>query len=234
MADIPIPKPNEHSESSLTRTVGDNKYTNKSSVISESKNKVQLKGGVTKKNPSFGEKIKRSFVKEDVKDIRDYIVFDVVIPSIRNAIFNTIVGAAGQIFGVSVPSNVFRYSNGYNGGSKTRLTPHERQFRDYNSIQRENRTVVPIEQYSRFYVGDYSFAYKEDAESVLEQLMDICDTYGWVSVSKFFELADPDGTISGKNAYTNNNYGWYAIDNATVMFDGSGYVINLPPAKPKR
>ena len=233
MAEIEVPTPNVHTESSLVRGSRENlkKPENDSKKI-EAK---PLKGGITKKNPSFKEKLRRSFVKEDIKDIRDYVIFDVVIPSIRKSIFDTIVGTAAQIFGVSVPRSFGYSSDGrYNGG---RLTPHERQYRDYTSIQRSRQLASEeprLARYDRFYVTDYPFVYKEDADSVLEQLMDICDYQGWVSVSQFFNIADPDGTIAGKNPYTNSNYGWHSIDNASVKFiQDYGYVINLPPARPR-
>ncbi len=229
---IQVPQPNVPNESSLIR----GSRMNQNSLINKSgQEKIEpkkLKGGVVKKTPSLGEKLKRSFIKEDLKDIRDYIIFDMIIPNARRAFFDTIVGTAAQIFGISVPRGGFYRSDGYSPAN-VRLSPHERQYRDFNSISRNASRVVDtrVSGYDRFYVSDYPFTYKEDAESVLEQLMDICDTYGWVSVATFFELSDPTGTIAGKNAYTNNNFGWHNIDGATVKFDGSGYIITLPPAR---
>lgn len=233
---IIVPQPNmgSHVESSLvrdsTKPNGVNNAINKTGI-----KKIQakeLKGGIKKKELTFKEKLKRSFVKEDIHDIRDYIIFDMIIPNARKAFFDTIVGTAAQIFGISVPRG--GYSNGYSPAN-VRLTPHERQYRDYNSISQSrldrgssgNRILT----YDRFYVSDYPFTYKEDAENTLEQLMDICDTYGWVSVAKFFEIADPEGTIEGRNVYTNNDFGWRAIDNARVTETPDGYVIVLPPAR---
>ncbi len=226
---VQIPQPNSHNESSLVR--GGRENVNKSVI--KKNDTSPLKGKVVKRDITFGEKIKRSFVKEDLKDIRDYIIFELVIPNARKAFFDTIVGTAAQIFGVSVPRGI-RYNDGYSPNN-IRLTPHERQYRDYNTIsQNGSRSSTPrLTTYDRFYVNDYIFAYKEDAERVLEQIIDICDTYGWVSVAKFFEFADPEGTIAGRNAYTNNDFGWRNIDNATVRFDGSGYFIDLPPATRK-
>ena len=232
---IPIPQPNTHTESSLVRASTprpiDRENLNKTG--SEKIEPKPLKGGVTKKEPTLGEKLKRSFVKEDLKDIRDYIIFDMIIPNARRAFFDTIVGTAAQIFGISIPRGTFRYSDGYSPAN-ARLTPHERQYRDYNSISRNGNRLVNdnrVVGYDRFYVSDYPFTYKEDAENVLEQLMDICDTYGWVSVATFFEIADPTGTIAGRNAYTNNNFGWSSVDGVSVKFDGNGYILTLPPAK---
>lgn len=233
-ADMHIPTPKINSESSLIRS-----STTSLNNVSEKK-KIEakpLKGKVSKRELSFMEKLKRSFVKEDLKDIRDYVIFDIVIPGIRKGIFDMIVGTAGQIFGVSVPTGAYS-SRGYSP-SNTRLTPHERRYRDYSSISQngtngysqDSRSV----RYDRFTVSDWAFEYKEDADSVLEQLIDICDYEGWVSVRQFFDIADPNGSVEGRNPYTNNNYGWNSLDNVPGprLIQGVGYVLDLPPARPR-
>ena len=232
VGEIEIPKPKINSESSLIRSGSSLNLMNKKET--EEKKAQTLKGGLKKKDVTFGEKIKRSFVKEDLKDIRDYLIFDMIIPNLKEAAFNTLIGTVAQIFGVSAPTRSFRAVSrpGY-GGNIRRLTPHERQYRDYNSIQNQNQIFSSRDNYDRYYVNDFEFDFKEDAESVLEQMMDICDTYGWVSVAKFFEIADPEGTVAGRNAYTNNDFGWRNIDGSTVKFDGSGYIITFPPARPR-
>lgn len=232
-ADMHVPTPKINTESSLIRS-----STNSLNNVSERK-KIEakpLKGKVAKRELSFGEKLKRSFVKEDLKDIRDYVVFDIIIPGIRKGFFDMIVGTAGQIFGVSVPSSVYN-NRGYSNNN-SRLTPHERRYRDYSSIARDNGysggDTRPV-RYDRFTVSDWAFEYKEDADSVLEQLIDICDYEGWVSVGQFFNIADPNGALEGRNPYTNNNYGWNSLDNVPGprLIQGVGYVLDLPPARPR-
>lgn len=239
MAEIQVPTPNSNkgpAESSLIRPSS----IDKASLSGKTREKPKLKGGINKKQPSFGEKLKRSFVKDDIKDVRDYVIFDILIPGIQQGLFNAIVGTASQIFHVPTPR--MPYYGGYSGYGnlgQPRLTPHERKFRDYNSIQpraglqpsASSMSQEPV--YNRFYAQDYPFTYKEDADSVLEQMIDICDADGWVSVAQFFDMADPEGSIAGRNPYTNNNYGWHEITTATVKFAGDGYVITLPPARPR-
>ena len=232
-SEMHIPTPKINSESSLIRS----SRSSLDNVSDRKKIEVKpLKGKVSKREPTFKEKLKRSFVKEDLKDIRDYVIFDIVIPGIRKGIFDMIVGTAGQIFGISVPSNV--YTNRGYSSNNTRLTPHERRYRDYSSISRDassgyssNRNM----RYDRFSVSDWAFEFKEDADSVLEQLIDICDYEGWVSVGQFFNIADPEGTAEGRNPYTNNNYGWHSLDNVPGprLIPGEGYVLDLPPARPR-
>jgi hypothetical protein len=233
MADeVQMPTPQINTESSLVRGARSSLNT-----VNNKTEEAPKKSVITKRELTFREKLKRSFVKEDVADVRDYVIFDIVIPSIRKAFFDTIVGTAAQIFGMSVPTTTYRPTGGYSP-NQGRITPHERQYRDYNSIAVRSvggYSAEPSDRYDRFYVSDWTFPIKEEADRVLTEMMDICDSSGWVTVGKFFELADPGGTAAGRNPYTNYNYGWHSIDNAGVKYiPNVGYIIvNLPPARPR-
>jgi len=67
------------SQSSLTR---------ESSSLSRPKQEkpqvktVDFEGGVTVKKKSFGDKLKETFIKQDLEDVRDYIIWDIVVPTI--------------------------------------------------------------------------------------------------------------------------------------------------------
>lgn len=225
MEKITIPKPNVHTESSLVRPAA-----NQTQKKPEAEKKSLTNSSMVVREPTFKEKLKRSFVREDIKDIRDYVIFDIVLPALRRSLFDTIVGTFGQILGVSIPKASI--STGYNGN---KLSPHERKWRDYSSISSGSSTSGSIERYDRFYAMDFPFALQEDATATLEYLMDVCDTNGWVPVSRFFEFADPNSTIAGRNPYTNENYGWYDINGTTVReVEGYGYVLTLPAPRVKR
>ena len=224
MADqIEIPKPNiNQKENTLVRTPSMNNIkTNRPEKTGKT-----IKGSATKKPLTFGEKLKRAFVKEDAKDIGDYILFDIVIPGVKYALFDTLVGIASQTLGVPI-SEANR--NLRNRTGRPGLGGSDRPFKDYaaqsrlGNRERNSRSL----NYDRFKVTDVVFEYKEDAMSLLEQMNDICDEYGWFSVADFYDKAGiEEGTV-----YTNNNYGWHNVEGATVVFEGSGYIINLPQAR---
>lgn len=227
MAEIEIPQPQEsQKETSLVRTIDSTKNKKQTYIKKtdkpESSGKT-IKGKATKKELSFGEKLKRSFVKEDMKEVRDYIIFDVLIPSAKQSLLDMIIGAVSQTLGI--PTSRSRRSNGYSGTSIA--DTGERPFRNYASSRQTSGRSRDRIRYDRFRVTDIVFEYKEDAMSLLEQMMDICDQYGWFSVFDFYDKAG----ITEGNDYTNRNYGWTNVDGADIVFEGSGYVINLPRAR---
>lgn len=240
-SDMHVPTPQINPEAALVRSARSSLNDRKSS---EEKTKDQNPGAVkreqsaVKREPGFFEKLKRSFVKEDITDIRDYVVFDIVIPGLRKGFFDMIVGTAGQIFGISVPSSTFAGSPWAPNRRTNQLSPHERRYRDYSSIN-STAGYSPVQvtesaQSGRLYPSDWAWVYKEQADDKLTTLMDICDHDGFLTAAKFLEIVDPGSSRDGRNPYTNYNYGWRSIDNATVKFDANyGYYIDgLPPARP--
>lgn len=235
MASIDIPKPNQASPANQPKEVSSEanlvRSPNRSNIQAKGKRPENsgktIKGKATKKELTFGEKLKRSFVKEDIRDVRDYIVFDVLIPNAKRSILDMIIGAASQTLGINVRTN--RGMGGYSDNSIVDMG--NRPFKNYaaarqtNSLRRANDL-----RYDRYRVTDVIFEYKEDALGLLEQMMDICDQYGWFSVFDFYDRAG----ITDGNDYTNRNYGWYNVDGVDVVYDGSGYIINLPQARLKR
>jgi len=225
MSQVEIPKPNNSDKAILVRSKNQKQSLKKAEPTGKT-----IKGRAVKKELTFGEKLKRSFVKEDIKDVGDFVIFDVLIPGIKRSVFDMIVGSISQMLGVPYNyDDIRRRSTGYS--SLSSRTGDDRRYRDYTMARGrrdESRNRDKL-RYDRFRVTDVVFEYKEDAESLLEQMIDICDTYNWFSVFDFYDKA---GIVEG-NDYTNNDYGWHSVDGASIRFDGTGYVIVLPQARMK-
>ena len=70
------------------------------------------------------------------------------------------------------------------------------------------------------------FETRGDAESVIDQLKDILDTYGFVTVADLYEL-------SGMNyKHGDNHYGWIDLKTIRVLRVRNGWVLDLPRALP--
>ncbi len=230
MADIEIPKVVTQSESSLVRAADKNLKNQNANKNGSNVSAVPLKGSVRKKELTFGEKLKNSFVKDDVATIRDYIIFDLVIPNTKRYIFDIVVGSFAQALGIP-----FRGSS-IGTGQSLGYSPHEKKYRDYTSIQVGNNRLQQTkgsDLYNRHRINDVLFTERQDAEAVLEYMIDICDSNNnWLTVAQFYEIVRiPEGVH-----HTNVNYGWTSeqLGKAGIIFDGSGYFINLPQAQARR
>lgn len=229
MADqIPIPSAdNGPSEKPLIRSTEPKKIIR---TDSNNSNSSIVKHRVYTKEPTFKEKLKRSFMKDDLKSVRDYVIFDVLIPNFKRSIFDMAMGALGQTLGIQVPR--------YQGSALSNNNRQSTGYRDYTAIASRSRDPIRERndaRYDRLQVRDIAFESKAEALSILELMTDICDTNYVVSVFTFYEKAG----IRDGNPYTNKNWGWRSLNNVGVAAidipdfpDGVGYIIDFPPAKP--
>ena len=61
---------------------------------------VVKKGQVIQKRPNIFKRTARSMVADDVQNVGDFVVTDILVPALRNLLYDVIVGGAGRpIFG---------------------------------------------------------------------------------------------------------------------------------------
>lgn len=65
-----------------------------------------------------------------------------------------------------------------------------------------------------------------EATEVLEQMEELIEIYGVVSVGDFLDIVDLTGD------YTDNNYGWTNLSRAEPVRIREGWVLKLPKARP--
>lgn len=195
---------------------GSNAKTVKTSeIISEpKKEETEVIAKATLKKKSFGEKIKEVFIGEDIQNVGDYILKEVVVPTIKNTIVDIIQnGISLLIFGESSHKNDRRRNGQYvSYGSYSSGSSRERRRDDRHDSYNSK--------------GDLIFNSRNDAQAVLERMLDICDTYGAVTVGNYYELADVPSN------YQDRKWGWSDLRYVDVrMARGGGYYIDLPDAK---
>jgi len=183
--------------------------------------KVELKGAVVKKRPSFFSKLKETFIADDARDVGDYIVWDIIVPTIRRTIRDVIVGSADRIFlGTSSPNNS---SVLYRERGVTRVrTDYSGKSTNASKIKPAVETNVRRPTRVNFHLNEIVFNNYDDASSVLERLVDYLDTYGKVSVDDYFDL------VGQSSDFTAQDWGWTSLSSATIVNTYGGYFIKLP------
>lgn len=173
-----------------------------------------VNGKVTTKENN-ARKIAGLFVSEDAANVKSYILFDVLIPAVKKALSDIITDGADIIL------------YGESKGRRSRLNGVSyRSYYDDRDRSGRDRERGVRGSTGRFDYDDVIFDTRGDAELVREQMLDILDQYGLITVANMYELA-------GLTApYTANRYGWFNIRTAEVMRVKSGYVLKLPKAMP--
>ena len=151
------------------------------------------------------------FISEDIKNVKSFIVMDVLVPTIKKAILST----------------VDMILNGGNGDYSRRSSSSRVSYRKFYDEPRESRRSLDEGARRRFDYDDIVFENRRVVDEVLEQMSDIIETYGFVTVADLYDIAD---LVAPE---TSNRYGWLSIRNAEVSsVRGGGYVIKLPRAVP--
>lgn len=170
------------------------------------------KGAVTVKKKSELSKLAETFLPDDLSRIKDYILRDVLVPSIKRFISDTV--------------NVMLYNNPRGtGGSSGSQTAYTRYYgndgRDTGSRDYSGGVTVPS-------CSAIKFRDKRDAEAVLAQLDELMEVYKQVCVADVYDLAGVSCD------YTYHDYGWYNIRTAGIGSTRDGFYIDMPKAVPIR
>lgn len=187
-----------------------NSHKSRSSEVIETPKKQgvkQVAAGKIKK-PSVGEKFKEAFIAEDAKTVKQYVIFDVIIPGIKDVTMSVLHGAIDMIF-TGRSSN--RKKGGYYGGGGNNYGGY------YGGRSSESHNAVKTRTYE-----NVTFGTREEAVEVLEQMRLYLDEYHRVSIATFNELAGVTGD------YTDNRWGWKTLADAKVMFHQGEYFIDFP------
>ena len=187
--------------------------------IPERKIKKVTKGIVKRQKKSLGKKFKEMIFGEESMYVKDYVIFDVVIPAFKSLIWDTLTGSLemrlfGQVRGSSRrPVNNRR---DYTKPSYINSRDHDRD-RDRRDISRKGR--------SNHEFDEIILQSRAEAEAALDQLIDFIIDYGQATVADLYE------SVNANSHFTDHKYGWTDLRDAYVSRVKEGYLINLPKAK---
>mgnify|MGYP004608765509 CR=1 FL=1 len=188
------------------------KDESKKQEVATKKVEKVITGGVRTKKKS---KIVDSFISEDVEDVKNYLIGDILIPTLKKTLSEMVSNGIDMMLFGEVRSNK----------NKKRNRADRVSYRDYydRDDRRERRT-----SHSSYDYEDIVLNSRGEADAVLDRMEEIIDHYDAVTITDLYDLVGYDG-----GRYTDSDYGWTSMRNAEVKRtrDG-GYLLKLPPAKP--
>lgn len=180
-----------------------------SNDISQGRRMEKVVQGRTRK-PSTSRRIRDIFIGEDIENVGDYLVFDIIVPGIKSLIVDSIINTTEAIFGTG--SRRKRPIN--------EQTSYSAYYKSSTTQQRPGYTRASVrDQYS---YNDIIVDTRGEAELILDQLLEAIDTYGSVSIGDLYDACG----ITGE--FTDYNYGWFNLRNASVRRVRDGYILDLP------
>ena len=177
----------------------------------EKKVEKVVTGKVITKKKSALSKFADEFISEDAKNVKSYVLGEVLIPAVKKALCDIVTDGINMIL-----------YGGSRGGSK-RSTADRVSYRNYydgaSRSYKDTRTTAASYSYDEIILDT-----RGEAEDVLSRMDELMDTYGLVRVADLYDLVGITGN------YTDNKYGWTNIRNAEIVRVRDGYMIKMPRA----
>lgn len=204
--------------SSLYENLPDNSHTGRASKkqeASEERRTEKVVRGKVKVKKNEMRNLRDVFISEDIHNVKGYILMDVLVPSIKKAIYDIVVNSLDMsLFG------------GRGSGGSKRSNADRVSYRDYNSVSRRDDRFSSSRTTSGYSYDDIILETRGEAEAVLSRMDEIMEEYEIVRVADLYDLVGVTGE------HTDNKYGWTNIRNAKIERVRDGYRIVMPRALP--
>lgn len=171
---------------------------------------------------SLGQKFFDTFVREDLNDIKSWIITDVVVPGVKNTVLDML---SMLFFG---GSNRYRRGGYYNSENVSYNNYNTYYRSQYNGRVNHNSRSTQNHAPSISDKIDYRniiLASREGAEDVINQMRYRIDKFGQVSIAEMLDAM----SITGE--YTDNNWGWRNPNDIGIRRVANGWLIDVPEAE---
>ena len=175
-------------------------------------------GTVKTRKRGLGKRFADIFLAEDVGDVKTYLIYDVILPALKENLADLVNAAIGMFLFGEANRRVGRPRGGNQTGSKV----------NYGGYFTNNQRTERMPNYQRSRVAhnfeDVVFETRGEAELVLDGMLEILGSEcHQVTVADFYDLAGMSTN------FTDNKYGWTDLRTARVNGSPSrGYWIDLP------
>lgn len=177
-----------------------------------------VSGSVKTKKKSSLSKFADTFIEEDKDTVVGYLLSEVLIPSFKKMVSDTIkTGIDKILYGDAEVSR---------SNSPASKISYSKYYNDKSSCSRSSSTAPVANRRDTYEYNNIVLETRGDAEAVLMGMDDIIAKYEIVSVADLYDLVGIAGS------FTDYKYGWTDIRSARIERVRDGYVIRMPKALP--
>lgn len=175
---------------------------------------------VVRRKQPMGKKFADTFLSESLEDVKSYVIFDVLVPKIKDTFLDMVNEGLNLLF------NGDPRSTRKSGGRVTGYSPNKISYQKYYDSPKSTSSSTMASRRRDFYDFEQMIVgSKGEAENIIDHMIDILEQYEVVTVGDLFQLCnltpeDPDF-----------NYGWTDLSHASTKRVNGGYLLDLPRAK---
>lgn len=185
---------------------------------------------VVQTRKGFGEKLKETFLLTSGKELKEYIVKDVLVPGAKYLLLDTVSMLLTHQHASGSPFNF-----GNNSSNNYYYGRYGQAGNAYNSIYKGRNQAPPPSQENQYMRHNQRVDYKnivlrsrEDAMYVVDQLRGRIREFGEVTVAELIE------TIGMPSEYIDTEWGWRDERDIGVRQMYNGFLIDVREAIPLR
>ena len=194
-----------------------NSFASKAAATAKKERKKPVAKGVALKKKSEIKKFTDIFFAEDLDTVKNFLVSDVIIPSVKKIFYDMITGGARMLlYSEKAPDSK------PGAASKVSYRSYYERERDREAFRDPHKAKM-----SAFNYDEITFSSRGAAEAVLTAMEEAIEQYRSVSVLDLYDFAEVT-----TNDYTADKYGWVDLHKAEVVPTREGYVLKLPRAVP--
>lgn len=170
----------------------------------------------TLRKPPLGRRIAETFAGDNAHNVGQYILFDVVLPAIKDLLYDSFTkGLERTLFGTVEPRNRGRRSREVSP-RYDKIYPG-RNFEDDGSSRSISRRARATHKFDDIIVET-----REEANNVIDHLVMLVEEYDVATVNDLYDLVGITGS------YVDDKWGWTDLRDARVVRDRHGFLLDLP------
>jgi hypothetical protein len=189
---------------------------------SDKKLKRITSGEVRTRKRSVRKQFQEAFVVGDMRTAIEYMLFEVALPSMRDAVVDSLTSGIERLF----TGDGRRRGAGPSPSGQAPYVNYGNMFgRSAGLLASPQRSVSPRGR-ARHNFSEIVLSTRAEAEEVIDQMFEVIERWGEVSVADLYEL------LGVAADHTDQKWGWRNIGGATVRRVRDGFLLDLPNPEP--
>lgn len=161
-------------------------------------------------------RFKDAFIATSPKDVKKFVIKEVVIPGIIDIISDTLHRGV----------DMFLYGESRSSSRRGRGIYSSRpSYEEYYSKKNGNGRIT-TKSATGYHLDDMIFDSRNDADDKFEQLAELLAENEVVSVYEYYDICEQSAD------QTDWNYGWTSLEGSSILRDRNGWRLHMP--KPSR
>lgn len=183
--------------------------------------KKVISGSAKVKKQNDIQKFRNELISDQAKNLKSFILMDVILPWVKQGLYDVVVSGIGMTLGINDPNRVKRRTP---SGQRV-IYPSNSYSTDYTNYSRNSQPAYTQQNGDDWDSIEYTS--RADVDAVLGGMNGIIEEYGLVSVADLYDLSDIPTTN-----YALNDIGWKDLQGARIVrLNNGNFVLKLPKAR---